>query len=301
MSIKRIFVVGSANTDMVVKAAKLPLPGETLLGGTFFMNAGGKGANQAVAAARLGGNVTLISKVGNDIFGKQTIEGLQKENINTDYVFVDKDAPSGIALIMVNDEGENCIVVAPGANANLLPDDIFTVKNIKDAAIILMQLEIPMETIEVVARNAKLNHQRVILNPAPAQKLDDELLDGLFLITPNEIEASFLIDLTVDDEASASLAARLFLNKGVQNVLITLGSKGAYFQNKELSLMINAPIVQAMDTTAAGDTFSGALTVALTENMDWENAIKFAVEAASISVTRLGAQSSVPYRSEILI
>jgi ribokinase len=301
MSIKRIFVVGSANTDMVVKAAKLPLPGETLLGGTFFMNAGGKGANQAVAAARLGGNVTLISKVGNDIFGKQTIDGLQKENINTDYVFVDKDAPSGIALIMVNDEGENCIMVAPGANANLLPQDIFTIKNIKDATIILMQLEIPMETIEVVARNAKLNHQRVILNPAPAQKLDDELLDGLFLITPNETEASFLIGLPVDDEASASLAARLFLNKGVQNVLITLGSKGAYFQNKELSLMINAPIVQAMDTTAAGDTFSGALTVALTENMDWENAIKFAVEAASISVTRLGAQSSVPYRSEILI
>jgi len=301
MSIKRIFVVGSANTDMVVKAAKLPLPGETLLGGTFFMNAGGKGANQAVAAARLGGNVTLISKVGNDIFGKQTIEGLQKENINTDYVFVDKDAPSGIALIMVNDEGENCIMVAPGANANLLPQDIFTVKNIKDAAIILMQLEIPMETIEVVARNAKLNHQRVILNPAPAQKLDDELLDGLFLITPNEIEASFLIGLIIDDEASASLAERLFLNKGVQNVLITLGSKGAYFQNKELSLMINAPSVQAMDTTAAGDTFSGALTVALTENMDWENAIKFAFEAASISVTRLGAQSSVPYRSEILI
>ena len=298
---KKIIVVGSANTDMVVKAAKLPLPGETLLGGTFFMNAGGKGANQAVAAARLGGNVTLVTKVGNDIFGKQTIEGLQKENINTDYVFVDEEAPSGIALIMVNDEGENCIMVAPGANANLLPQDIFTVKNIKDAAIILMQLEIPMETIEVVARNAKLNHQRVILNPAPAQKLDDELLDGLFLITPNETEASFLIGLTVDDEATASLAARLFLNKGVQNVLITLGSKGAYFQNKELSLMINAPIVQAMDTTAAGDTFSGALTVALTENMDWENAIKFAVEAASISVTRLGAQSSVPYRSEILI
>ena len=128
---KRIIVVGSANTDMVVKASKLPLPGETLLGGTFFMNAGGKGANQAVAAARLGSNVTLVTKVGNDIFGKQTIEGLQKENINTDYVFVDEKAPSGTALIMVNDEGENCIVVAPGANANLLPEDILTVKNIK--------------------------------------------------------------------------------------------------------------------------------------------------------------------------
>jgi len=298
---EKIMVIGSANTDMVVKAIKLPMPGETVIGGTFFMNAGGKGANQAVAASRLGGNVILVSKVGNDIFGKQTREGLQKENINTDYVFVDKDAPSGIALIMVNEEGENCIVVAPGANSNLLPEDILNVKNIKEAAIILMQLEIPMETIEVVARNAKVNCQKVILNPAPAQKLDDELLDGLFLITPNETEASLLIGIKVEDEATASLAALLFLKKGVRNVLITLGSKGAYFKNEDLSLMINAPVVQARDTTAAGDTFTGALSVALAENMDWENAIQFAVEAASISVTRLGAQSSVPYRSEIAI
>jgi ribokinase len=301
MSTKKIFVVGSANTDMVVKASKLPGPGETILGGTFFMNAGGKGANQAVAAARLGGNVTLVAKVGNDIFGKQTIEGLQKENINTDYVFVDGEAPSGIALITVNDGGENCIVVAPGANANLLPADISTVKNITDAEIILMQLEIPMETIVAVAKNAKANHQRVILNPAPAQKLDNELLDGLFLITPNETEASLLIGIKVDDEATASLAARLFLNKGVQNVLITLGSQGAYFQNKNLSLMIDAPLVRAMDTTAAGDTFSGALAVAITENMDWKKAIQFAVKAASLSVTRLGAQASIPYRCEITI
>jgi ribokinase len=217
----------------------------------------------------------------------------------TDYVFVDEEAPSGIALIMVNDEGENCILVAPGANARLLPGDVLSVKNIADTQIILMQLEIPMETIAVVVRNAKLNHQKVILNPAPAQKLCDELLDGLFLITPNETEASLLIGITVEDEATAYLAASLFLNKGVQNVLITLGSKGAYFQNKDLSFIINAPMVQAIDTTAAGDTFNGALTVALTENMDWENAIRFAVEAASISVTRLGAQASVPYRSEI--
>lgn len=300
MSTKKIIVIGSANTDMVVKSPKLPLPGETLMGGAFFMNAGGKGANQAVAAARLGGNVTLVSKVGNDIFGKQTIDSLQKENINTDFIFVDEIAPSGIALIMVNAEGENCIVVAPGANANLLPRDILTVKDIAEAAIILMQLEIPMETIALVAKNAKLNHQKVILNPAPAQKLGDELLDGLFLITPNEIEASLLIGISVEDEATASLAARLFLNKGVQNVLITLGSKGAYFKNQDLSLMINAPVVRAMDATGAGDTFSGALTVALTENMDWESAIQFAVEAASISVTRLGAQSSVPYRNEII-
>ena len=298
---KKITVVGSANTDMVVKSGKLPLPGETILGGTFFMNAGGKGANQAVAAARLGGNVTLVAKVGNDIFGKQTIEGLQKENINTDYVFVDEEAPSGTALIMVNDEGENCIVVAPGANANLLSADIEKVKNITEAEIILMQLEIPMETIAAVVKNAKANHQRVIINPAPAQKLDDELLDGLFLITPNETEASLLTGITVADETTASQAATVFLNKGVQNVIITLGRLGAYFQNENFKFKIGAPVVLAIDTTAAGDTFSGALAVAITENMDWKKAIQFAVEAASISVTRLGAQSSVPYRSEIAI
>lgn len=299
MSTNRIIVIGSANTDMVVKSKKLPLPGETILGGTFFMNAGGKGANQAVAVARLGGNVTLVTKVGNDIFGKQTIEGLKKENINTDFVFIDGAAPSGTALIMVNNEGENCIVVAPGANANLLPVDIEKVKNIVEAEIILMQLEIPMETIAAVAKNAKANNQRVILNPAPAQKLDDELLNGLFLITPNETEASLLTGITVEDEVTASQAAVVFLNKGVQNVIITLGRQGAYFQNKNLKLKISAPVVQAMDTTAAGDTFSGALTVALTEKMDWEKAIKFAVEAASISVTRFGAQASIPYRKEI--
>lgn len=298
---KKIFVVGSANTDMVVKSAKLPLPGETLLGGTFFMNAGGKGANQAVAAARLGGNVTMVAKVGNDIFGKQTIDGLQKENINTDFVFVDEVAPSGTALIMVNDDGENSIVVAPGANANLLPADIEKVKSVIEAEIILMQLEIPIETIASVIKNAKANHQNIILNPAPAQRLDDELLENLFLITPNETEASLLTGMKVDDEATASMAARIFLNKGVQNVIITLGSKGAYFQNNKLSLKIDAPVVQAMDTTAAGDAFSSALAVAITEEMEWERALHFAVQVASISVTRLGAQSSLPYRNEIAI
>jgi ribokinase len=296
---KRIFVVGSANTDMVVKAATLPLPGETLLGGSFFMNAGGKGANQAVAAARLGGNVTLVAKVGNDIFGKQTIEGLKKENIDTAFVFIDETAPSGTALIMVNEEGENCIVVAQGANANLLPADIEYVNAIDDAAIILVQLEIPMATIEAVSKKAKANNQRLIINPAPAQSLSDKLLNGLFLITPNETEAALLTGITVTDEATASKAADVFLSKGVQNVIITLGRQGAYFKNNNQQFKVAAPVVQAKDTTAAGDTFSGAITVALTENMNWQQAIEFAVKAASISVTRMGAQASVPYRSEI--
>lgn len=296
---QKIIVIGSANTDMVVKTDKLPLPGETKLGGTFFMNAGGKGANQAVATARLGGNVTLVTKVGNDIFGKQTIDGLKKEKIDTNYIFIDETTPSGTALIIVNAEGENCIVVAPGANANLLPADIEKVKNLSEAEIFLMQLEIPIETITAATEIAKANHQKVIINPAPAQKLSDELLNGLYLITPNETEASLLTGVTVKDEITASQAADVFLSKGVQNVIITLGKQGAYFQNNNLRLKIDAPVVRAVDTTAAGDTFSGAITVAITEGMDWENAVQFAVKAASISVTRMGAQSSVPYRKEI--
>ena len=300
MSSEKIVVIGSTNIDMVVKTDRHPLPGETRLGGIFFMNAGGKGANQAVAAARMGANVTFVTKVGNDIFGEQSIAGFKKERINTDFVFVDDSSSTGTALIVVNKEGENSIVVAPGANARLLPRDIDQVHDFEEAGIILIQLEIPMETISAVVKKALVNNQKVIIIPAPAQKLADELLNGLFLITPNETEASLLTGISVEDDDTAGEAARIFLKRGVKNVIITLGKKGAYFQNENVSLRINAPVVTAIDTTAAGDTFSGALAVALTEKMSWEEAIKFAVATASISVTRLGAQASIPYRSEIL-
>ena len=209
-------------------------------------------------------------------------------------------------MLMVNDEGENSIVVAPCANGNLLPKDIEKIKNIAEAAIILMQLEIPIETIIAVLQIAKKNNQPVIINPAPAHQLDDALLDGLFLITPNESETSLMTGIKVEDDKTASQAAKVFLEKGVQNVVITLGRLGAYFENENVKFTMRAPVVKAIDTTAAGDTFSGALAVALTENTDsqnigWKNAIKFAVDSASISVTRLGAQASVPYRSEIVI
>jgi ribokinase len=296
----RIFVIGSSNTDMVVKSKKLPNPGETILGGAFFMNAGGKGANQAVAAARLGGNVTLVAKVGNDLFGSQSISGFKIEHINTDFVFVDDSAASGTALIMVNTEGENCIVVASGANANLLPADIEQVENLYEAEIILMQLEIPLQTVEYVVTWAKANRKKVIINPAPAHALSAELLNGLFLITPNETEATLLTGIQVNDEFSASKAALVFLEKGVKHVIITLGKKGAYFQDNHAGFLVPAPAVEAMDTTGAGDTFNGALAVALTEGMGWEDAVRFAVEAAAISVTRMGAQASVPYRSEVV-
>lgn len=298
---KQIIVIGSSNTDMVVKSKALPRPGETILGGTFLMNAGGKGANQAVAAARLGGNVTFVAKLGKDIFGEESIAGFIKENINTDYVFTDAAAPSGTALIMVNEEGENCIVVAPGANAQLLPADIAQVNTLGEAAVVLMQLETPMETIEAVAKITKANNQKMIINPAPAQPLGDELLNGLFLITPNETEAALLTGITVTDDTTASAAACIFLQKGVKNVIITMGKQGAYFQNSELRFSVAAPEVKAIDTTAAGDTFSGAMAVAITENMLWQQAVTFAVNAASIAVTRMGAQASVPYRNEIAV
>lgn len=296
---KKIIVIGSANTDMVVKTDKHPLPGETKMGWEFFMNAGGKGANQAVAAARLGGQVSFVAKVGNDIFGKQTLVGLTNENIDTSHVFIDDTAPSGTALIIVNAEGENSIVVAPGANAKLSVDDVSSIGDLSEAAFILMQLEIPIETITAVIDLARLNGKHVILNPAPAQYLSDAILNGLFLLVPNESEASMLTGIQVTDLASASLAADALIQKGVSHVIITLGKQGAYFKSAYKEFSIPAPSVVAVDTTAAGDTFCGALTVAKTEGKDWEDAIRFAITAASISVTRMGAQASVPYRNEI--
>lgn len=296
---KKIVVIGSTNTDMVIKCATLPVPGETVLGGSFFMTAGGKGANQAVAAARLGGDTVLVTKVGNDIFGQQAIAGFEAEKIDTRYVFIDATAPSGTALIMVNAAGENCIAVAPGANSMLLHGDIEKVADLALAEIILVQLEIPLATITSVVNEAKQRNQQLVLNPAPAMPLSDELLHGLFLITPNETEATMITGIKVTDEYSAVQAADALLGKGVQNVVITLGKKGAYFKNSQQEFFTSAPIVTAVDTTAAGDTFSGALTVALTEKMDWKKALQFAVEAASLSVTRLGAQASVPYREEL--
>lgn len=299
MRSSKIIVIGSSNTDMVIKTETLPLPGETKLGGDFFMNAGGKGANQAVAVARIGGNVTFVTKLGKDIFGRFAIDSFKKENINTRYVLIDEEAPSGVALIMVDKEGENCIAVASGANAKLSPSDINAIKNLTEAEIILIQLEIPIETITAIVNKAKSNNQKVILNPAPAQKLDDELLNGLFLITPNETEASLLTGIAVKDEVTASHAASVLLGLGVQNVIITMGASGAYVLSGEISRMVPVKSVKAIDTTAAGDVFNGALAVALCEGKNIEDAVVFANKAAAISVTRIGAQSSIPYRKEL--
>jgi len=300
MTRNRITVIGSSNTDMVIKTSKLPLPGETILGGDFLMNPGGKGANQAVAAARLNGNVALIAKTGEDLFGLQAKKLFQSEKLETKYLLSDPDSPSGIALITVDDQGENCIVVAPGANARLTPEDIVNAgEAILEAEIVLMQLEIPLETVVCAATMAFESGKKVILNPAPAQPLPDALLKKLYLITPNETEAELLTGIPVTDLPSAEKAARALLEKGVQTVVITLGSKGALLVTDSQCQLIPAFHVEPVDTTAAGDCFNGALAVAIAEGVGLENAITFASKAASISVTRMGAQASAPYRNEI--
>lgn len=300
MTKQPITVVGSANTDMVIKTPKLPLPGETILGGDFLMNPGGKGANQAVAASRLKGDVTLVAKTGNDIFGTQAKKHFREEKLNTDFLFTDPSSPSGIALITVDDHAENCIVVSPGANARLIRTDINLAKEaILSAEIVLMQLEIPLDTVCYTTEMAFIAGKKVILNPAPAQPLPDELLKMLYLITPNETELELLTGLQVTNPESAETAARILLGKGVRVVVVTMGSLGALLVTPALCKLIPSFPVKAVDTTAAGDCFNGALAVAIAEGSDLERAILFANRAASISVTRMGAQASAPYRHEI--
>jgi ribokinase len=295
-----IYVVGSSNTDMVVKAEKLPSPGETVIGGSFLMNPGGKGANQAVAASRLGGRVTFVACVGNDIFGQQALEQFQKERINTDFIVISSDHPSGVALINVDEKGENCIAVAPGANGQLSTTMVEQALTLIDGpAILLLQLEIPLETVEYAIEYGHKKNVKVILNPAPANKLSDSVFRDIFLITPNESEAELLTGIRVTNLESAEIAGEKLHEKGVRNVVITLGAKGAYLSSETTRKVIEGPKVTAIDTTAAGDCFSGALAVALSEDQPLEQAVAFACKAASISVTRMGAQSSLPYRKEI--
>jgi ribokinase len=297
---KPILVIGSSNTDMVIKTEKLPARGETILGGIFLMNPGGKGANQAVAAARLGGKVTFITKRGNDLFGNQAIGLFMREGIDTQYVIKDPELPSGVALITVDSTGENSIVVAPGSNGNLLPEDIPSkIFETGKFGILLLQLEVPVSTVEYSAITAAENGIKVILNPAPAQKLSDNLLNHTWLITPDETEVEILTGIKVHNTTSAENAASSLQKKGVKNVIITMGAAGAYVKSKSFTGMVPGVKVKAVDTTAAGDVFNGALAVALAERNDLKEAVSFANKAASISVTRLGAQASAPYRNEV--
>ena len=286
---------------MVLKTGRFPNPGETILGADFFIFQGGKGANQAVAAARLGGNVSFICKVGNDSFGSDAIIQYERDGIDISGIIKDATAPTGVAVITINKEGENSIIVASGANALFSVDDLKKSDRIlADAAWLITQLETPLPVIAYLSDYAKQRGINFILNPAPAASLPDTVYDGLFLITPNESETRILTGIQVTDERSAKKATAVFYTKGVQNVIITLGSKGAYVDTKEFQGIINTPKVTAVDTTAAGDVFNGALVVALAEDKSFKEAVQFACSAAAVSVTKMGAQSSAPTRNELI-
>ena len=295
-----IVVIGSVNTDMVVKTSTLPSRGETVIGGQFFMSAGGKGGNQAVAAARLGGNVSMIANLGTDVFGDSSINKLKSEGINCGAISRDKNQASGIALITVDEKGENHIAVAPGSNSTLTPHQIeCALTNIPNGSLILLQLEIPLISVDKAIEIARQKNCKVILDPAPAQELSTSLYSGIFLLTPNETEAEILSGQSIQNEHSARAAAKLLLERGIENVAITLGSQGVLFANKQNDQLIQATEVSAVDSTAAGDCFNGSLAVALSRGNSLQQSIAFGCKAAAVSVTRLGAQDSMPHKYEL--
>jgi len=297
---KNVLVVGSSNTDMIIRVPHIPRPGETILGGAFSMAAGGKGANQAVAAARAGGRVTFVARVGDDLFGRQALEGFGRDGIDARSVLATPGAASGIALITVDERGENSISVASGANALLSVVDVEAAGDAFAAAdIVLLQLESPLETVEAAIRAAKGRGIPVILNPAPARALDDGLLRGVSVLTPNEHEAAMLAGMEVESQHDIREAAARIRARGPRTVVITLGERGVYASSEGSEGLVPAFKVEPVDTTAAGDVFNGALAVALAEKRPLGDALRFAQAAAAISVTRPGAQPSAPTRAEI--
>ena len=294
----RVIVIGSSNTDLVIRADKLPSPGETVLGGAFFTSAGGKGANQAVAAARAGAQVTFIARMGCDDFGAQALSAFQREGIDTRWVVSDPHLPSGVAFILVDGRGENSIVVASGANAALSPDQIQD-QVYEDAEICLLQLEIPIETVVHAASLSTKNKTRVVLNPAPAADLPEEIWPHLFLITPNQTETEYLTGIPPNSPQNIAKAADKLLQKGAQNAIITLGAQGAFFATPDQTLHIPAFKATPIDTTGAGDAFNGALSCALSENQSLGTAIRFACAAGALTVGKAGAQPAIPTRDQI--
>lgn len=296
----KLIVLGSVNADHVLQVPSFPRPGETIHGQCYQVISGGKGANQAVASARLNADVGFIACVGDDAFGIQMIETFKKDNIDVTGVKVEPNCPTGLAMIQVADNGENTICISAEANAKLTADSIDSdMEQIRSAKYLLTQLETPLCGIEKAIKVANEAQTCVILNPAPAQFLSDRLLSYVDIITPNETEAELLTGIKIVDDDSAQKAARELHKKGIDIVMITLGAKGVWLSQNDCGKLISGFKVDAIDTTAAGDTFNGALVTRLLEGSSLESAIQFAHAAAAISVTRFGAQTSIPTRDEV--
>jgi len=295
-----IVVVGSSNMDLVVKTARIPVLGETILGGDFLMVPGGKGANQAVAAAKLGAHVHFVARLGDDLFGRKSLANFEQEGVDTTHVTLSEGVASGVALITVDAEGNNVIVVAPGANSVLSAEDVERAAGeIRGAGAVVAQLEVPVETVQHAVQLAQKADVPFILDPAPACPLPAELLGRVAVLTPNETEARILTGVEVCDESSARAAAERLLASGVKAVVVTMGATGFLWADAEAMAFVSAPKVNAVDATAAGDAFTGSLAVGLAQGQSLREAATFAARAAALSVTKMGAQPSMPTRQEV--
>lgn len=295
-----IAVLGSINMDLVAQVPRLPAPGETLTGYEFFTAPGGKGANQAVAAARLGGSVFMVGRVGVDVFGGTLLESLANNHINIDKIIKETERSSGVATIAVDDNAENSIIVIPGANGLVSDADIEHLNEIiHEIDVLLLQLEIPMKTVIAAAQTAKRNGVKVILDPAPAQTLPPEIYNSIDIITPNETEASLLVGFPVQNQNDAEKAAKELINRGVSQVIVKMGAKGVYWANAKTGKFFPAYKVDAVDTVAAGDAFNGGLAVALQDGLSISAAISWGMATGALSTTKRGAQPSMPDRDSV--
>jgi ribokinase len=293
-----ILVIGSMNADLVARAPRFPRPGETISGEDLQIIPGGKGANQAVAAARQGVSVAMVGRVGNDSFGPVLIDNLKQNNVDAVHVQLDSRSATGTAIIVVDTDGQNSIVLSPGSNGKVSPADVENV-SFSDCKLLLLQLEIPVETVLSAVQRAKENGLFVLLNPAPAHLLPEELISLPDFILPNETELGLLTGQPVNDLISAEKAARMLLERGAQNIVVTLGANGALVVNKEMTKHVPAFNVKVVDTTAAGDAFIGGFSAAFLQNKPLEEAIRYGCACGALAATKFGAQPSLPTREEV--